>query len=168
MVRDFYNISQQDMANFLGITRSQLSMAEIDQRDLDRKSSAIVLRLFQGMAVELGKMGETKTAKIVKNQSTIGKGDISFWTTKTERRLKKLESKLAQMKSKHERCLSVLICLQSMREKEVENDRAFLNVLEINTKEELKKNGESSQFKMEIGISRVKGELAFLKNQGGL
>jgi transcriptional regulator with XRE-family HTH domain len=161
-------LSQQAMADLLGITRQQLSLFEISKRsmplDAFMKWNRLVLALQQLQPIQDAKalqQQQQQTQQHVKNlQQKLA--DIAYQRTRLQRQLNNLQQKQPQTQ------LLLQLTSQLLQQPETEADRTFQLNLEILRDEALKKakiNSPYCQSELQTAIALLNLHETLLQQQ---
>ena len=170
-MREFYEISQSDLSTYLEISRSYLTMMELEDRNeqalpgdkiqfLNRYINAIPYSWndeidFLDDAVSntnFSQTGEIKNAALERYEELKSK---TSWIT---------QKALIKMKKEYERSNLVLSVISLLKEKAAfEGEHLIIRVIEIKAQEVLEKNGEGTQLKLLSRLIGIKAEMDFLE-----
>lgn len=167
-IRKHYNISQPALAGLLGVARSYISMAEGGHRMPSGKHISILTKFFEAIPKAVNGTENKEADELSFKQDPEVKKLAVWQLRRANYKLGRLQEKLAAMRDDQQRCLAVLNSLpQLAATAATKGEKLFIPVLEIDTREQLKKTGEKAQFKLTMAISRLTGEIAYLKNIAG-
>ena len=166
-IREHYGIPQKLFADYLGITRSHLSMAEIGKRSIATYSQFTLLPFYLAISEPMSK-SKSKDERLnneLANQKERLKKIITNRQKENEYKLQLLGKSLSKMKEDQARCLKILGSLESLRAKVRPHDMGLITIIEYNIRELQSKTGENSQFKLELKIQNLQAEILYLKNR---
>jgi transcriptional regulator with XRE-family HTH domain len=159
-VRDGLGITQEQLANYLGITRSQLSLVELDKRFMPTSASVKGSKLLLAM---LGKKKMEKlVAEIARQTKTLNK--------KLQERSKECtylaavaSRKLQAMQQQYNQCCNALQAVQNLlpnlpATKEFKGDRLWLEILEMDALTKLAHCGPDAQTHLQLQIDLLEYE----------
>ena len=164
-IREHYGIPQSLFADYLGITRSHLSMAESGRRNISSQITLSLLPLYLAISQPRSKHKDEALGK----ELTLQKEDLYKLMDRrkkeNEYKLPLLEKLLSKMKEDQDRCTLILESIQSIRAKAKPKDMGLLTIIEFNARKLQKKTGENSQLKLELQIQNLQAEVSYLKNR---
>ena len=166
-IREYYGIPQGLFADFLGIPRSQLSMAESGRRSI---SGEITLGILPFYLATLKTESKSKDEKL-DEQLAIQKQHLNKLIDSRQKenkyRLLVLERSLFKMKEDQARCLKILNSLQVLKTEATtkEKDEGLIFIIEYNCRKLQNKTGEDSLFKIELQIQNLQAEMLYLENR---
>ncbi len=161
-VREFYGIPQNLLADFLGITRSHLSMAEGGRRGLPGESSLRLLKFYkaisqsqsltdEGLKTSVKEQNE-KRKKIIKDELII----CRFQVKSFERSLKKLQEQQSK-------ALKIFSSLSTLTESAEPFDIGMIKIIEHNARILQKKTGLDKQLAIEFKIKALQATIGHLE-----
>ena len=164
-IREYYGIPQRYLAGHLGITRSHLSMAEIQHRDLKAREDQVILRLFIAIYPKNGFGKIKETEELADIQKTKLEKMVDDRLLENDYQLRLLERSLTKMKQDHLRATNIFGSLKILKANAERGDKGLVDRIERNAKELYNKTGEDSQLNLELRIQSIKAENAFLKKK---
>lgn len=165
-IRKQLDISQQDLSEYLSISKTNLSMIEIDQRDISSHKMIEAMELHD----ELELLKNIEDLDIVQIFQIMEEEKIDKW--KEERRIllknQKLTliKKLDKMKADYERLLRAFHALVNASEKFVDKkevQKTWLRYHKTRVENKLLKNGKQAILNLEIKLACIEKELEILK-----
>ena len=163
--REFYGISQEWLAAYLGISRAQLSMAEIGKRKLDNATAITLAKLYQ--ASQPGKA--RRKSKELEDLAAVQKNKLGKYIKEKllqqEYALTLAQRSLHNMKADHQRAARVLETVQLLKNTPGIPDKGLFTLIEMNARELYKNTGADAQLHLEIRIKGIQAELSFLKKK---
>ena len=164
-MREQYGISQTVLARYLNITRSQLSMAEIERRNLPTEALLTILPLLNSINQPKTRQKEDKA----RNESTSSKKEIGEALTgllkDAEYKLLSAERQLAKMKISSARVKQVLAQLPALRSEPKLKGSGLLGHIEQKALKSQKESNEISQLVIESQVQGLKAQIAYLKKR---
>jgi transcriptional regulator with XRE-family HTH domain len=164
-IRTHYGIPQELFAGYLGISRSQLSMAESGKRQL---STAIILQLLPLFQAISKPKAKPKDEKLIRDK-TLQKEEVNkfcrFRMDENEYKIKLLQKRLAKMIADQERAAHILQTIPSIRVEAKAKDMSLLEIVESSARNLQKKTQESSQLLLELTIQHLKAENSYLNKR---
>lgn len=163
-VRTFYGLSQEILAGYLGITRSQLSMAEISKRSLTTSALLRLNHLFLAITENAKKMPEIIPGKIITEQNKQLEKFVSYRISENEYKLIVLSRSLKRKKPDQMRSFQLIESIQALKEDPSLKDNGIINIIDMGSQQLQKKSGAVAMLKLELQIKQLETETAFLKN----
>jgi len=162
-IRSHYGIPQELFAGYLGISRSQLSMAESGKRQL---STAIILQLLPLFQAISKPKAKPKDEKLIRDK-TLQKEEVNkfcrFRMEENEYKIKLLQKRLAKMIADQERAAHILQTIPSIRVEA--KAMSLLELVESSARDLQKKTQESSQLLLELTIQHLNAENSYLNKR---
>lgn len=162
-IRAHYGISQDQLAALLQITRSQLSMAEIEQRSLPKDAFLTLVALSQ--AIQLPAAANKSKKKDASEKNKEFDAAIASGIVEIGYRLAKAQRQLGKMKSADANATQILANLPTLKLDSKLQGGGFLERLEYRANQMQKKNSAINQLIIETHIEGLKAELAYLKKR---
>ncbi len=164
--REFYGITQDWLAAYLGISRAQLSMAEIGKRKLDNATTLTLAKLYQ--ATQPGKA--RRKSKEIEDLAAVQKNKFGKYIKEKllqkEYALRLAQQSLDNMKADHLRATTLLETVQHLKNTSGLPDKGLFKLIEMNARELYKNTGADAQLHLEMRIKGIEAELSFLKKRG--
>lgn len=161
-IRKHYGIHQSLFADFLCVTRSQLSMAETGKRHLSSDIMVSLLPLYLAIAQPKSLQTDEKLAKDLTLQEEKLHKLMERSIKLNEYKLQMLESKLAKMKEDQTRCIHILESMASLKAEAKPNELNLLTIIELNARKLQRETGELAQLKLELQIQHLQTEISYL------
>ena len=167
-VREFYGMSQKELADLLEISRSHLSMMDTTDRDISNLPQTdydFLIRLQMAINLGIGKKAvkDVELTKSINNQ----KENLKIVAQKRMERLKYksdiAEDALTAIKAEQERSSNAIGVIPFLREKANVKFEAFIKVLEIDSMIVQGETGVDAQLKLESQLIGLKAEMDFLE-----
>jgi transcriptional regulator with XRE-family HTH domain len=157
-------MTQQDFADYLGVSRALLSLAEMNQRELPAKASKRMEEL-QANILNAGK----NPGKVMKDKESQIKIRVLEAVKQklrgNERKLKTAENALSKLQLEHTRATYVLANIETFGEKAKPISVALFKVLADNAEILYDASGEDTWLNSELRIEALKAENAFLRKK---
>lgn len=164
-IREHYGIPQSVFADYLGVTRSNLSMAESGRRNL---SSEITLDLLPFFLV-ISQPKSKRTDEALGKELILQKEDlyklIDWRKKEIQYKLPLLEKLLSRMKEDQARSALIIESIESLRAECKPKDMVLLSRIELNARKLQRKTGENVQLKLELQIQQLQSEISYLKKR---
>jgi transcriptional regulator with XRE-family HTH domain len=164
-IREQLDISQQDLSEYLSITRSSLALAEIDQRSISIHKMLEVMELHDALEL-LKNLEDLDTVQAIQAQE---EAKLQTWAAERSTILKAqkrtVEEKLANMKADYQRLLRALHAFTKATEKwsnKKELQKNWLRYHRSRIADTLAKNGKISITQLEIKLACIQKELEML------
>jgi transcriptional regulator with XRE-family HTH domain len=157
-------MTQQDFADYLGVSRALLSLAEMNQRELPAKASKRMEELQANIlnaGKNPGKVMKDKESKIKIRVLEAVKQKLRG----NERKLKTAENALSKLQLEHTRATYVLANIETFGEKAKPISVALFKVLADNAEILYDASGEDTWLNSELRIEALKAENAFLRKK---
>lgn len=163
-IRAHYGISQDRLAAFLKITRSQLSMAEIERRSLPQEAFLTLVSLSQAihLPASTGKTRKKKDESEDKQEFDLA---IARKIVDVEYRLAKAQRQLAKMKTTDANARQILANLPALKLDSKLQGPGFLDHLQHRANQMQKESNAINQVMLETEIEGLTAELAYLKKK---
>jgi transcriptional regulator with XRE-family HTH domain len=160
-IRQHYGIGQSLFADYLGISRTQLSMAEIGQRNISTQNTLSILPLYNAITQTTSNEPDEKLVKELTTQKENLQQFISRRKKENEYKLDNLEEALATMKSDQNRCIQILGNLKNLQEGASPTTISLLTIIEIDARSLQTKTGADEQIKLALQIQHLQVELVY-------
>jgi transcriptional regulator with XRE-family HTH domain len=164
-IREQLDISQQDLSEYLSIQRANLSMIEIDQRNISVHKMVEVMELHDALEL-LNKPEDLDTVQALQAEE-----DAKMQAWAAERRIilkaqqRTVSEKLAKMKADYQILIRALHAftksIQNLQDKK-EVQKKWLRVHRSRIADKLAKNGKQSIMQLEIKLACIEKELEML------
>ena len=159
-------MSQEDMAAYLKVSRSQLNMAERNQRNLPSEALIKLAHIEKFVSEVSGKpsMPENETHSQILNEQ---KQHLKVFATKSIRNFRHEEIKAAMalevLQVKKQQCQDLLALLPLMREKLLPDNEAAYTTIEKNALNMHMKYGLDKEIELEARIAGLRAEMKVLE-----
>lgn len=163
-IRAFYEIEQGLFADYLGISRSQLSMAEGGYRSISSQKMLQLLPLYQAITQPTGEQGEKLLTEMEEQRKTLQK-KIKLTVSRQRHQLAQLKEKLENMKATHEKSLQILHIVGNLAATASANDGPLLKIIELNARKQQRKTALPHQVKLELKILHLQTELDYFQKK---
>jgi transcriptional regulator with XRE-family HTH domain len=140
-IREQFNLSQEQLAIFLGVTRSQIALAETGRRHLSTTALLQVARLEKALQNNIDyPLLETETT--AKSLTQKGMTAMKAHAFNCCQEATAARNQLVQMEQQHQRCTKVLMALGHLlhhlpQTKESEKEKLWLQLLQRQTNAEI-------------------------------
>ena len=163
-IREFYRIPQRLLADYLGISRSQLSMIEMNQRSLSAESSLNLLKFFKAISnSETTKDPEIKQS--IKAQDERKKTIVKNKLQEARLRLKMAKDALARLQEEQSRTLKVMTSIFFLRKLSLtKHEESLVSLVEMDAREQQQSSGIDKQLELETEIKRIEAEIRYLES----
>ncbi len=162
-VRKHYGISQEWLGIYLGVSRGQLSMAEIGRRELSTAAHLKLTELYTAIAQPGGEGSDLsrqeKNAPGKKPALEILKDKLEGHEHRLQGHTKALQKLLAAQRNAQ----AALVSLEKLLAGGIEDDKSILKEAQRQAERKLEKNGPGAQADLELQIEAVKLKAAILK-----
>ena len=165
-LRDSFGMSQDDMAAYLNVSRSQLNMAERDQRNLPSEALRKSAELEKFI---LGGTGKPSLAENEKHSQSLNeqKKNLKVFATKKIHNYRYEEQKalraLEILQVKKQQCEDLLAVLPLMREKMLPEYETYYAKIERNAYNMHMKYGLDMEIKLEAQLAALRAEMKVLE-----
>jgi transcriptional regulator with XRE-family HTH domain len=161
-IREHYKIPQSLFAGYLGISRSQLSMAESGRRNISAESLANLLPLYLAISSPASKSKERKPVKETAQLKVEWIAFLEKKKTGNEFKLRQLENQLVKLKAEQARCSQILQNMPSFRAASKQREILLLDIIEMSAAKRQMLNSPTARLKLELKILALKAESAYL------
>ena len=162
-IREFYGFPQAVLAQYLGISRGHLAMAETGKRDLQTDLYLKLTKLASAIHSPNRRVAGTPSSIPTDHQK-------NKWRDFAKEKLAELQYKmmtclrvLGGMKRKYNQALRALESLAVLRTKPEDLDNRQYEVMEITARQLLEKTSEVAQFHLEMQIEGLRAKSDFLQ-----
>ena len=164
-LRKLLGLSQAQLAEYLNISRSQVSMAESKHRDL-RSSHSIEVASLVGRFAS-AKKSKSKTVSKETEKSVVQKTRkvISESIVVKNHQLKSVQRKLKKMQDKNQQALEILAAFDSMKTDLLPKEKHILNLIKSNAQKLYADSSTDVQLKFEMQVRGIMAELKFLTDK---
>lgn len=146
-LREALGLTQQQLADYLSVTRSELSMAEINHRQLPGPAMLKMAALQQGMASNKSSRAAAEINKQTIKARNILSAQAQQYTLKAAMARQKLEL----LQRRHQQCVRTLQAVAACMSSHLhEKDRLWLEVLERQTLKKMDACGLHVQSPLEV------------------
>ncbi len=167
-VRKIFGINQQFLADYLCISRSQVSMVEKGERLSVGPKNMLMLEFHKILSIKPPSANaHKKIASLLAQQEEERKEVIESQLVSTKLNLQNARKKLANMQAEYQRSLSVLEKMDQLKSVGQTEGRSFLNVVELENAEVFKHNRPAIQWQVQTEIHLLQAKLDFLNNEIG-
>lgn len=170
-LRDFFSLTQEDLAIFLTITRSRLNMIERNERNLSTEKLHSLVpfsRLIDESKAGTLKENIVENEEVKKNiESQKQNSDLFFKSRLSECNYKvaRAQRNLAILKENRLKCMKVWSVIPFLKEKVSPQQDYLINKITDYALEMQTKTGIDTQLKMEARLAGLKAEIEFLEKQ---
>jgi transcriptional regulator with XRE-family HTH domain len=164
-IREFYGIPQQLLADYLLITRSHLSMAEIGKRDIKTSASLRLLKFYQAMQPAAAKAEAKKITDLSATQNSKMASFAKKRLRGNDIALSVVQEALVKMKEDHLKATHVLNSLAALKAKAEPGDESLVEFIRITAETLFKKTSGDAQLKLELRLQAITAENDFLQNK---
>ena len=163
-VREFYNIKQEMLAAYLGVSRSHLSMVELGKRDLHPTKKLKLLKLYEAMfAPDSSELPQT-TDKVRLQKSRMAAVAVKM-IEKNDQRLANADAALKACRETHLQTGKALAILGRLKAAAEPTEQKFMQIMAKMTEVKYNSSGPEMQLKLEMRIAAIKAETALLKKK---
>jgi transcriptional regulator with XRE-family HTH domain len=167
-IREFYGIPQSLLADYLGITRSHLSMAEIGKRSVDSSKLVTLLELFKSAGAKTAGKKSKSVERLAKIQKNNFEKLIKQKLKQNEYTLSVARRALDKLKKDNLKSISILETIEALRATAEKKDGGLIDIIEMNAEKLYKNSSEDIQLNYELCIQRINAESDFLKRRQSL
>lgn len=164
-IREHFGIPQDVFADYLGVTRSKLSMAESNRRHLNGVVMEELLPLFKSIEHKEAKHTDEMLGKEVAAQKEEMAKICLSKIKDNEYKLLLCERQLSKMQNDQARCKQILQNLPSIKAETKGAHNNLLFIIETNARTLQKKTAEHCQLSLELKVYNLKNEIAFLQKR---
>lgn len=164
--RELLNISQKDLSEYLSINRTQLSMMEIDARNIPPEKFTQVIELNQYLEITkpLEELAEAQVYQQIEQQEV--KAYFREQIVMLQQQKKQWQATLEKQRATYQKLLRAYHAFAqakaAMNDKP-EHQQSWLRLYYRLTKEKLAKNGRKSQLRLEVKLAKIASELEVLE-----
>lgn len=161
-------LSQEHMANYLGLSRSQLGSVEINRRELNHLAN---MRMSD-LAIYLDKAGKTAAATRPKEAEQLDKaqkmlarhaGELEYRLMKAQRQLEAVQAAYQQQVQLHH-FITHLKTADTLHAK-TKPHATWLDLMELEALQAIEKHGLQEQVMLEVEIGGLEKELEVVKGR---
>ncbi len=163
-IRQYYGIGQRLLADYLGISRSQLSMAEIGQRNISTQNMLSILPLYNAITQPTSNGPDDKLVNELAKQKENLQKYLRRQKKENDFKLYNLEQALATMRNDQNRSIQILGNIKKLQEGASPTTLSLLNIIEIDARSLQTKTGADQQIKLLLQIQHLQNELDYLKH----
>ena len=164
-VREFYGIPQHLLAGYLGVTRSQLSMAEIGKRSLPPAATLALLKLHNAMKAKGSSKGVSAVAGLAGIQQNKRNKLAVVQFAQREADLLLLQHSLSLLVTKQQQAINIMQCVTILKEQATPKEILFIELVEHSARQTYNRSGEDTRLALELSIQALQAEMAFLRKQ---
>ena len=158
-IRKYYGFSQEQLATYLGVSRSTLNMTERGERGMKISAEVKLLKLVRVMMS--ARIASRENKNIIMSDGKLKKPLISQSLSDISFRLKYLNKKFGAIKTKNHQQRELLNALSDLKEGAEKRELIVLNLIEAKIKRKSRKSNEEEAMKMELQIHLAEAEKAF-------
>ena len=162
-VREFYGFTQQYLADYLKVTRSQLAMSETERRTLPHEADSKISELFMAIIPCKGKYIDEKLTKATDVHEENKKSNTSYKLRWNPFLIKKLTKELDQMKENNQKSLKIIESIDALKPIVSAFRKPYLEVLENEARDLHAITGVDSQLNLELKIKILEAEFEHLQ-----
>lgn len=164
-IREFYGIPQNVLADYLGVTRSQLSMAEIGKRTLSTSQILILLRFYKAISSKGTNKRTKEIAEIIRLQKSKVEQLVTEKIQQNDYELMLAQRSLDKLKADNGRALQILEILKTLKTGTGQKEKSLIDKIGEDAEKLYKKTGENFQLKLELHINTLKASTDFLRKK---
>jgi len=164
LLREQFGLSQQELADYLRVSRSYLSMAELKHRDLPFTKMEPLYRfhnILNGPASH--KKPNSKLNRSLKQQQDKKAKDLEWEIIKTKKQLADLRAQLNTVKKTQEYASNILQRIDELKDGTNKIELMLIEHMELNAYKMQAATGEDKVFNMELQVHLLKTKLNFLQ-----
>ena len=164
-IRQQLGLSQQALADYLGVSRSHLAMVESKRRDLHPEKNVVLLSLLTRHTPK----SNLKNAAISKDISKVTAQNASAFIADSllmkEYSLKVLQRKLKKLRDQNKRAVETLSGMQSVKQSSSSKEKFLFDAVESSALQAYSGSAADVQLKLEMQIEGITAEIRFLKSK---
>ncbi len=164
-IRKHFGIPQSFFADYLGVTRSKLSMAESNRRQINGVVMEELLPLFKAIELKEAKKADETLGKEIAAQKEEMAKICQNKIKENEYQLFLYERQLSKMQNDQTRCIQILQNLPSIKAETKGAHNNLLFIIETNARTLQKKTARHCQLYLELKVYNLKNEIAFLQKR---
>jgi transcriptional regulator with XRE-family HTH domain len=164
-LRAYYGMTQQELADYLQVSRALLSLAELGQRELTGEARKKWDRLYGAMAAPAEPNLGKALKSVEENQTNTAVSEAKHRLHINQHKLMGAERALAKMQFAHNRATRILASLEALRDSATRGEISLFGVLAAEAAVLYNTAGENAQLKLELRIESIKAETSFLKRK---
>lgn len=161
-VRAHYGFAQEFLADYLGVSRSLLSMAESGRRELSGKSSLRLLKLYMAISAPLTK-GDQNIKTILDDQKRNRKKIAASQLTLYRNQLQLLEWSLEKIQARQAKALKMFSSITAFEKSAEPFDSGMLKIIEFNARKLHESTTVKKQLELESKIEGLKAAIEYLE-----
>ena len=171
-IRAFYNFSQSHLASILGITRTQLSMAEIGERTLSTDAMLKLAALYTAIGNSAKRRQPKEITKRLQQQEDKAARLAKVMLADKKYKYALLARQLNKMKLAHEHAVNLLFSLHTatpaftFKAKDIQQQ--LFTKCESNALQTLQKTAKEKQLQLECKLAGLKAEIDLITERGKL
>lgn len=164
LIREELGISQQQLADYLGVSRALLSLAEMNERSLP---AAALIKAGEIELVLKSKKTSPKLKQFTNKQTTALQKMLQQRRKDCVYELSVAKKKLDKMKLQYQQAANALSVANSLlntvsNDAKRKMDKLWLEILEDDTLKKMQSFGEAAQMKLQLKIELLEFELTAL------
>jgi transcriptional regulator with XRE-family HTH domain len=154
--RQIFGMTQQQLADYLSVTRSLLALVEQGRRHLPTAAILKMATLEQSLQSNLPYKAESLQKQAAKDMAQI-KTHAKKCLQKAERE----KARLLLLQQKHQRCMQALVAMGQLQQTNLaKKDSLLLELLETKTLKKMNRCGYAVQVVMQLRIAALEHEAA--------
>ncbi len=159
-------LSQELVAGYLGISRSQLAMVEANRRELNSPEYVRFLSLYaQFTSKEKNKKGSKPASPAKNNAGKIFQQSIEKNLAERAYALAAAQRKLAKLDAKYQQASDLLQKIASFKAGQSVKDQHLVSIMESNAERSVSAASAAIQLNLRLRIRGLTAELKYLKQQ---
>ena len=168
-MREFCGMSQKELADLLGISRSHLSMMDTNARDITNLPPVdydFIARIHMAINMNAGKKEALKDEKLtnsLENQKENLKVLAQKRIEKIKHKIMLAEDSLSAIKAEQERSSTVIKVLPFLSENATTKYELFISCLEMEARLVQSEKGVDAQLDLESQMAGLRAEMDFLE-----
>ncbi len=163
-VREFYGISQELFAAYLGITRSHLSMAEIGKRDISGKANIIVSHLYLALLQSKEATADAKLKSSLQEQKKKLTDKADKLLRNREYYLTRAKMNLEELQSGQVKSTKIIDSLTTLMQSDKLQDKRMMEIINIQARRMQDNTSEVYQLELQLKIRGLEAEIEYLKD----
>ena len=163
-IRKTFGLTQKELAGFLGLTRSQLSVAESAGRRLPEDAAVKCSRLMHAVTV---KKGLQQLPAIQKTQQQELQEKLRNRKNQAALKATQLRYQLKKMKAACQQCTNALLAVQELlpgvpEDRKGKRERLWLELLQLTANNKLNKCGPAAQQLLQLETDLLDAEVEMI------